>query len=167
MEVVVPVEVEDPVLAESRLLAKAVAELRDRHDAPAALKTLDEYSQRFANGVLRNEATLTRVEALVAASERKQALTLLESLDLTVTPRGSELRVLRAEFLLEDGRRDAARADFEQALTGKLVRDVEERALIGLANALSDESLARQAFQRYLERFPGGRFAAQARDHLE
>ncbi|MDP1824603.1 MAG: hypothetical protein Q8L48_15210 [Archangium sp.] len=156
-------EAEDPLLAESRLLARALFELREQQNGHASLATLDEYAVRFKQGVLRDEATLTRIEALIATKKRTEALALLESLDLTATPRGDELRVLLGELLLEAGRRDSARRQFETALGGRLVVEAEERAMYGLASSLEEKA----AFERYLLRFPRGRFAEAARAHLE
>lgn len=158
-----PVEAEDPLLAESRLLARALSELRDQENAEAALASLDEYAARFEHGVLRSEATLTRIEALIVTQKRMEALALLESLDLSATPRGEELRVLLGELMLEAGRRESARRQFELALEGRLVREAEDRAMYGLACSLDEKG----AFERYLLRFPRGRFAEAARARLD
>lgn len=128
-------EEEDPVLAESRLLTKAVTQLRDQHEPAASLQTLDEYAARFSQGVLRNEAALTRVEALVAAGRRSDALAVLESADLASSPRGGELRVLRGELLLDAGRLEDAVREFETALRSGLRIEIEARARQGLDRA--------------------------------
>ena len=161
-----PTPDEEPVLAESRLLARAVSQLRDEHDAKAALGTLDEHTRRFSHGLLVREAELARVEALVAAGQRSAALTLLESMDLAHAPRGEELRVLEGELLAEAGRCAEALRELDFALSTKLVREAEERALYRRATCLT-EAAQRAEFEHYLERFPTGQFSEQARNQLE
>src|SRR6185503_1285082 len=101
-------EPEDPLLAESRLLDQAVGELRRQHDPRASLRTLDEHAVRFPSGSLVSEARLLRIEALLAAGDRQEALTLLEHTDLDGLARAAELHVLQGELLAESGRCDEA-----------------------------------------------------------
>jgi len=161
-----PVVEEDPLLAESRLLARAVSQLRDEHDAAGALSTLDEHARRFSHGVLVREAQLARVESLVAAGQRGAALTLLESMDLSQTPRGEDLRVLEGELLAESGRCDEAVRVLDVALGSALVREAEDRAAYRRATCLP-EGAQRSALEGYLRRFPRGKFVEQARSRLE
>ncbi len=53
----------DPLEAESKLLLKAVRQLRAEKNASAARTTLDEYDRRFPRGTLRGEAESLRHEA--------------------------------------------------------------------------------------------------------
>lgn len=126
-------EAEDPLLAESKLLARAVTQLRDEHDAVGALATLDDHARRFSKGLLVREVQLARVETLVAAGQRAGALSLLESMDLASAPRGEELRVLEGELLAESGRCEEAVVQFDKALGASLVKEARERALRGKA----------------------------------
>ncbi len=158
---------EDPLLAESRLIARAVKALRDEHDANAALATLDEYGRQFSHGVLAREAELARVEALVAAGQRTEALNHLETMNLSASPRGAELRVLQGELLSERGRCDDAVAQFELASQAALSHEAEERAVYGKARCLRDPEAQRREFERYLRQFPHGRYADQVRTTME
>jgi hypothetical protein len=102
------------LLEEAKLLGKAVEQLRREQDPKAALATLQRYFQRHPQGELRGEAEVTRVEALLRAGRKSEALSQLERLHGTGfegLPRPVELALQRAE-LLADARRDpeAARA---------------------------------------------------------
>lgn len=157
---------EDPILAESRLLREAVVLLRDKADPSAALRVLDTSSARFPAGSLGKEVALVRVEALIAARRRPDALVALQNLTLDDSPRGDELRVLQGELLLEANRLTDARAVFTLALSRPLDAGLRERALYG--TALSHEGPQRRtALETYLSTFPKGRFVDAARSELE
>src|SRR5205823_1705435 len=72
--------------------------------------------------------------------------------------------------ILAEAARDAdAKAAYDALLSRKVAPDVEERALFGRASCrarLSDEGGAREDLARYLERFPNGAHAADARARL-
>jgi hypothetical protein len=154
---------------EARLLRRALEELRQARDPRAALAALDEHRARFPAGVLRADADILRVEGLLALDRDDEALALLERLDLAGSPRGDELRVTRGE--LRAGR-DCGRAlgDFDRVLGGAAPAAVVERALRGRAVCslrLGDEPGAQAALRTYLQRFPEGPFAAEARRRLQ
>jgi tetratricopeptide (TPR) repeat protein len=161
---------EAPVVVESRLLAEALTDLRQRRDPQDALRVLDEYEHRFPSGALAPEASAARIDALLALGRRAQALQRLETLSLERLPRGTELRVLRGELRAGRGELGGAVDDFSAvlALTGAPT-NVVERALYGRGSCrarLGDVAGARADLQEYLRRFPNGPFAEPARRAL-
>jgi tetratricopeptide (TPR) repeat protein len=161
---------EDPVVAESRLLAGALQDLRQRHDAQAALGALDEYEKRFPSGALAPEAAAARIDALLALGRRAQALSRLEALPLERLPRGAELRALRGELRAGRGELGAALDDFTAVLaTPGAPSSVVERALYGRGSCrsrLGDVAGARADLNEVLRRFSNGPFAEAARRAL-
>ncbi|MBI5546237.1 MAG: tetratricopeptide repeat protein, partial [Deltaproteobacteria bacterium] len=160
---------ESALAVESRLLARAVEQLRKERDAAGALRTLEEYSERFPQGTLANEARFARVEALLGQGNRAQALEMLEHAQLEGLPRTTELRLLKAELLAEAGRCREAVPIFDALLAPQQDGALEERALFGRAGCradLGEVAGSRLDLLRYLERFPSGRFADAARTAL-
>jgi hypothetical protein len=122
---IVPVApvVEDALVRESQVVAAAIERLRRHRDPAGALQLLARHGVEFPDGGLRAEATSVRIEALLAAQRRAEALALLDGLELEATPRGPALRVLRGELRASAGRCPEALADWAQAfdhLTGEL-----------------------------------------------
>lgn len=161
---------EDPVVAESRLLASALQDLRQHRDPQAALGVLDEYERRFPSGALAPEATAARIDALLALGRRAQALQRLEASSLDRLPRGAELRALRGELRAGRGELGGALDDFSVVLATKgAPAGVVERALYGRGSCrarLGDVAGARADLGEYLRRFPSGSFAEPARRAL-
>jgi hypothetical protein len=150
--------------AEARLVREALESLRRERQPAAALARLDEHRERFPRGLLRADADLLRVDALVALERRAEALALLESLPVPWSPRGAELQVLRGELRAAHSCRQARR-DFDQVLAREVPAAVAERALRGRAICRINEAGASAAtveLRAYLARFPAGPFAAQA-----
>ena len=154
---------EDPVVAESRLLAGALQDLRQHRDPQAALRALDEYERRFPAGALAPEAAAARIDALLALGRRAQALARLESLSLDHLPRGAELRALRGELRAGRGELGGALDDFSAVLANTAApAGVVERALYGRGSCrsrLGDVAGARADLNEVLRRFPNGPFA--------
>ena len=149
---------------ESRILTAALEQLRKRHDPKAALATLDRYAAAFPRGALAAEAHAARIEALLAAGDKRTALVLLDAGAPT-----AELAVLRGELRVDAGRLDEAARDFGSALLGA-DDALEARALYGRAVCrirLGDREGGRRDLDDYLRRFPRGKSAADARTTLE
>jgi tetratricopeptide (TPR) repeat protein len=155
-----PARIEGPLVGESALLGEALRALNLRRDALASLHALDAYDARYPAGVLRREALVARIDALLALGRRTEALQLLEKAgDLTALPKARELEVLRGELRAQGGNCAGAGSDFDAALDER--GPLAERALWGLAACGS-----RPHLERYLREYPNGTFAAQARAAL-
>jgi TolA-binding protein len=153
---------------ESTLLRQALQSLRHDDDPRGALDALDEYDQRFPFGALRPNAALVRVDATLALGRRGEARRLLDELDLRENPRRDELEVTRAELHSPDDCR-AAIAGFAAVLGRDPSAGIAERALRGRARChlvMGQTELARADLARYLERFPNGPLASEARQRL-
>lgn len=154
---------------ETQLLAPALAALR-RDGAPErALSLLDAYAREFPNGALGLEAASARVDTLLALGRSSEALALLDRLPLRRMARKKELHVIAAELRAKT---DPARAiaDYGKALSLGLTGALEERALYGVAGSRlrsGDTAGARRDLAAYLQRFPNGRFAGEARARLD
>jgi hypothetical protein len=155
---------------ETALVALGVRQLRQEHDAAAAVATLSDYKARYPAGAFSVEADLALVDAWLERGQAGQALALLERLPIQKGTRGRELLALRAELLARAGRCHEAQADFS-SLLGEAVGDAaEERALVGRAGCradVGDTTGARDDLARYRERFPNGRFAARLARAIE
>ena len=158
-------------LSEPRLLAEARTRLQAGHDARGALALVAEHQRRFPRGALALEARITEVESLVVLGRRSEALAVLELLSLDKLPRAAELGVLRGELRAEAGRHRDAIADFTPCADVARCRpETAERALYGRASCrerLGDRAGARADLERYLVRFPQGRFARAVRAALD
>jgi hypothetical protein len=155
---------------ESALLAKALRVLRQDGDAPAALQLFDEHAQLFPSGALALEERVGRAEALLQLGRRSEALALLDGMELPSKGRRRDMLVTRGELRAGANRCAEALIDFGLALTSESRDDTAaERALYGRASCrarLGDADGARADLRTYLERFPTGRFAGDARATL-
>ncbi|MBX7117147.1 MAG: hypothetical protein K1X64_22715 [Myxococcaceae bacterium] len=161
---------DDGLLAEAQLIARAAQTLRAQHNASEALTLLDEHTKRFSSPTLADEARLLRIEALIAAEQPEQALALLRSDGPSSTPRTEMLRLLEAELLSQLNQCGEALQTLEPLLAPTVSRTVQERALIdraACASTIGDFQSSRHTLEQYLERFPSGSFAEEARQRLE
>lgn len=155
----------DRALLEARMLKEAIGALRSG-DARGALARIDERERTFGAGLLEQEAAVVRVEALVTLGRSSEALARVEALALDGHPRRDELQLIRGELRASGNRCQVAARDFDELLARPIGRPLEERARYGRAVCLAREGrqeAARAAFSDYLQRFPEGRFASQAR----
>jgi hypothetical protein len=155
---------------ESALMQDVLRKLRDDRDGAAALRALDEYAARFPRGQLAEEAARTRVAAYLLDRRSGPALGLLDGMALGGSARDLELAVVRGELRAEAGRCPEAESDFTAALSRARLGPLAERALYGRASCRSrrgDGAGARADLERYLEAFPQGRHAGEARRALE
>lgn len=153
---------------EAELLRKALKQTREDANPAAALRTLDEYVARFPSGLLRREALLARLEALIAAGDRDAALSLVRELK-EGSVRAQELLVLEGELLASSGRCEEANEALDAAIAGSLARALLERALVARSSCrarLGDVAGSREDLEHYVREFPAGRYAAQARAAL-
>ena len=153
---------------ESEQLQRALAKLRRDHDAAATLALLDDYATRFPRGVLSLEASVARVDALLLAGRRADALARLAQLPLDRVGRRLELQLVRAELYAE---RDCSKAllDFAAVLAAGASGGLGERALYGRATCrlrLGDAAGGDADLEAYLSRYPKGRFSDQIRARI-
>jgi tetratricopeptide (TPR) repeat protein len=154
---------------EATLLLEALKRLRRDNDAAGALSLLNSHSVSFPSGAMKREVTVAKVEALMVLKQRTEALTLLKSEDLDDLPKGAELRVLRGELSGALGHCRDALVDFEPTLSSAASATLKSRALFGRASCrsrLGQHATAQRDFKDYLERYPTGSFAAEAKRAL-
>ena len=166
-----------PIAVEQSLLGQAMRTLREGHDARTALALLAQHAERFPGGALTSEATMLRIEALLALGRRDEALSALDTVPLASLPNRDEQLVVRGELRAAKQRWRDAEQDFDETLrqrdlpaaTAK-ARNIQERALWGRAAArsrLGNQNGARADLGLYLLHFPGGRFAGPAASLLK
>lgn len=134
-------------------------------NAARALQAIDQHLQKFPGGTLELEARVARVDALLVLGRRQEARHELSRLPIDRVGRKHELRLIRAELRADDDCRGAL-SDFQVLVEQPLPSAWAERALFGRGACLlklGEQAAAARDFDRYLERFPNGRFAAQIR----
>jgi hypothetical protein len=165
------------IAVEQSLLARTMRMLRDDRDAQGALALLGQHAERFPSGALSSEATVLRIEALLALRRRTEALSILDGAPLASLPNRDEHFVVRGELRAAAGRWREAQQDFDEALRGRGLpaanaeaRHVQERALWGRASArsrLGDQAGARADLELYVRHFPTGHFTEPAASLLK
>ena len=153
---------------EAGLIRAALEQLRRAHAPAAALTLLDARDARFPGGALRLDAELVRVMALLALGREAEALSVLARDDLRDGPRRDELDVLRGELLAARDCR-AAIAAFDGVLGRVAPSALAERALRARAVCrlrLGDRVAGAADLRAYLDRFPEGPLAPEARRRL-
>lgn len=145
---------------EANALERVLVKLRRERDAQGALRLLDESQALFVRGSLSLEAEVARLDALLMLGRRDEALQILDHLPFAQVGRGGELRLVRAELR---ARNDCGRAltDFDVLVGQPLALPLLERAIYGRAACelqVGDQHQALADLNRYLTRFPRGRF---------
>jgi hypothetical protein len=157
---------------ESRMLQAAIEQLNVRGNPTSALAQLDAYRETFPHGVLAREAEVARVDALLRLGHDSEALSVLDAAserNFEGYPRPAQLRVLRGELLATLGRCSEAIPIFSGAISDAQTGQASERALYGRANCratLGESAASRADLESYLELYPQGHFAAEARRAL-
>jgi hypothetical protein len=148
------------------LLGLAMRKLRWEHDPSAAFAALQEHEREYPKSALRGERTELEVEALLALHRDAEALGRLDAMSLDQLPRSGERFVLRGELRAGVRRWQDATADFDQALARVSGAPAwHERALWGrgVTRLRCGEREAGLAdIEAYRDRYPHGRFAAEA-----
>ncbi|HET6281329.1 MAG TPA: hypothetical protein VFH73_10190 [Polyangia bacterium] len=153
-----------PPDGELALIATALRRLRTDDDPRGALATLDEHGARFPAGSLKREATLARVETLLALDRRGDALRVLDGEAIGDLPRARAVRATRGELRAELGRCADALKDFDGLLSSNHRDEYAERALYGRAACRArggDAARVRADLTLYQTLYPHGRFAAE------
>jgi ferric-dicitrate binding protein FerR (iron transport regulator) len=124
-----------------------------------------------ANTLADVDARIAQARRELAAGRPAKARALLtRALAERLTRRQSaEARSLLAECALVEGNHAEAARVYGEVASSNKDSLAGESALFGQARAhmrAGNESAARQTFQRYLERYPDGRFTKEAREHL-
>jgi TolA-binding protein len=143
-------------------------EQRQLHDLPSARDAFSTYVSDYPHGSLQQEVRLSLIEVDTALSRSKEALSLASSFleSYPSSERAPDVRLLRANLLREQGRCDDALADYRQLVAHPTLG---EEALFFTAwcqrqgDHLDD---AEASLHDLLQRFPNGRYAAEARAAL-
>jgi hypothetical protein len=132
-------------------------------DANGALSALDDYRQRFPQGSLRHEVSITRVELLSDVGKSREALNESETLLASASgqERAAELHLLRGNIFrhdLSDFKSATAEYAKAEALGGALAAEANRLQGASL-ESLGDADGAIAAYRRYLARGDASRKA--------
>ncbi len=150
-------------VADEALYELARLQSRQLGQPSAAMASLKQYQRRFPSGALRPEVDLELVQVSVSRGLLDQALA-ASSAYLNAYPadrRTDEVRALRGAMLHSAGRHLQAASEYDAIGGGRFADEAAWRAAVCLQDA-GRKAQARERVLSYLERFPAGRFAAQA-----
>lgn len=154
------------VPSDQALFAQAMHRLRSEGNPAAALALLHEHGRSYPGSALAGERTSLEVESLLVLRRNQEALALLDTLSLDDLPRSGERFVVRGELRAAAKRWIEAGADFDRALSRVSGSPAwYERALWGRAVSrlrMGEREAGMSDMERYLDRFPHGRFAVEA-----
>jgi len=140
----------------SKFLTEAMQAFRVEHSPKTALRILDGHAMELAKGAFAHEATLLRVEVLLALGRQAEVLRLLDGMSLTGVPASWTLLVTRGELRAAAGRCAEGIGDFDLVLAQ--AGRPPKRALFGRAfcrKQLGDVAGAAADVERYRREFPG------------
>ncbi|MGQ0508636.1 MAG: hypothetical protein ACT4TC_25330 [Myxococcaceae bacterium] len=109
-------------------MGQAVRLLEQSRQPAEALTVLALHQQRFPDGQLQVEASVARLNALLALGRQAEALATLDAIEDAPGLRGAELKVLRAELLVRSGDCAEAGAAAREALARPLSPQLSRRA---------------------------------------
>jgi hypothetical protein len=112
-------------------LTEAMQAFRVGHSPEKALLILDRHAPALATGAFAHEATLLRVEVLLALGRQAEVLRLLDGMSLTGVPASWTLLVTRGELRAAAGRCAEGIGDFDLVLAQ--AGRPPQRALVGRA----------------------------------
>jgi hypothetical protein len=155
--------VPDAVPGEVELYSRALTKLNVEHDAEGTLAALEVYRLDHPQGVFRDEALLTQIEAELSLNRDAEALALIDALQsrTLAVPQAAQLTLLRAELLAKTRRCSEAGPLLDRYLTPGTVSSQRERALFARASCraqLRDLDGSREDLREYLREFPHGRY---------
>lgn len=137
-------------------------------DDQGALAAFEEYRRRFPQGALRQEVELSVIETELAMPDPSAADRDLDAF-LEAWPRSErrdELRLVRANLRRDRGDCTRALVDYEALAHHPTRGDDATFFAASCAKQSGDAEDARRRLEGYLERFPSGRHAAEARAAL-
>jgi len=153
-------------LSDQALFGQAMRRLRMEKDPSAALLALQEHAKAYPRSSLGGERSALEVEALLALHRDRDALVRLDTMALDELPRSAERFVVRGELRAAAHRWLEASADFDHALSRVSGSPAwHERALWGRGAArirCGEREAGMADLERYLDKYPHGRFAAEA-----
>jgi len=122
---------QSPALAEVTQMRDALKKLRADRDPAGAMPLLDDYDRRFPGGLLHDEVSAMRIEALMALDRTGEALEKVEALPDSLVARWPRLRIVRGELRANHGRCADAMADFAALLSHPSDDEIRGRAEAG------------------------------------
>ena len=154
------------VPSDTVLFGQAMRKLRTENDPSGALIALREHAHAYPRSHLSTERGILEVESLLALHRDQDALARLDTMPLDELPRAGERLVVRGELRAAARRWPEASADFDRALSRVSGSPAwYERALWGRAVArlrCGEREAGLADVESYLDRYPDGRFAAEA-----
>jgi len=155
-----------PLPSDTVLFGQAMRKLRAEHNPSGALVALQEHAHAYPRSSLSAERSVLEVESLLALHRARDALSRLDAMSLDELPRAGERLVVRGELRAGAGRWPEASEDFDRALSRVSGSPAwYERALWGRAVArlrCGEREAGLADVESYRDRYPNGRFAAEA-----
>jgi len=158
--------------AEIALYLRALSQLNVEHDPAAALGTLSAYGYKYPNGILRGESTIAQIKAELVLGLDAEVLGLLDAMNdqaFAGAPQPTELRLLRAELLVQRRRCIDALQALEPYFDRSVPSDQRGRALFLRGSCrieIKEFDRGREDLRSYLREFPQGSFAPRAMETL-